>query len=126
MSCKTKVTTTTAHRHEVVAYSDTAYLLRIRLADLVQLETLRSFPNGDTLTLIRSVRIQARHADTLSRASFALGSRISADTLQTTVEHTSYGSKQKKGLAWLRTNLVYAGLFILLIFLLWYWYVKKK
>ena len=120
------MTTTTAHRHEVVAYSDTAYLLRIRLADLVQLETLRSFPNGDTLTLIRSVRIQARHADTLSRASFALGSRTSADTLQTTVEHTSYGSKQKKGLAWLRPNLVYAGLFILLIFLLWYWYVKKK
>lgn len=101
-------------------------LYRVRLADLVQLETLRAYPSGDTMTIIRTARLSARYADSTMQTSTELHSSHSADTTKTAQWRPLTAESKKKGLVWRRTLVVSVCVIIFAIFLGLLWYIKKK
>lgn len=101
-------------------------LYRVRLADLVQLETLRAYPTGDTITIIRTARLSARYADSTMQTSTELHSSHSADTTKTAQWHPLTAESKKKGLAWRRTLVFVGYVIIFVIFAVFYCIVKKK
>lgn len=101
-------------------------LYRVRLADLVQLETLRAYPSGDTMTIIRTARLSARFADSTKQTSTELHSSHSADTTKTAQWHPLTAESKKKGLAWRRTLVFIGCVIIFVIFALIYCNAKKK
>lgn len=107
-------------------YSDSVLLYRVRLADLVQLETLRFIPSGDTLTVTRTARLSARFADTTKQTSTELHSSHSADTTKTAQWRPLTAESKKKGLAWLCPIVVSVSVLFFLIFLWLYRFIKKK
>ena len=101
-------------------------LYRVRLADLVQLETLRAYPSGDTLTIIRSARLSARLADTTQQTSTELHSSHSADTTKTAQWRPLTAESKKKGLAWLCPLFFLVCVIFLAFFIGVLRYIKKK
>lgn len=101
-------------------------LYRVRLADLVQLETLRAYPSGDTLTIIRTARLSARFADSTKQTSTELHSSQSADTTKTAQWRPLTAESKKKGLAWRRTLVLVGCVIIFVIFTAFYCNAKKK
>lgn len=101
-------------------------LYRVRLADLVQLETLRAYPSGDTMTIIHTARLSARYADSTMQTSTELHSSLSADTTQTAQWRPLTAESKKKGLAWRRTLVFVGCVIIFVIFAVFYSNVKKK
>lgn len=126
VSCRAKLTQTTSTHAELRHYSDSVQLFRVRLADLVQLETLRFIPSGDTLTVTRTARLSARYADSTMQTSTELHSSHSADTTKTAQWHPLTAESKKKGLAWLCPLVVSVCVIIFAFFLGLLWYIKKK
>ena len=126
VSCRARQRQTTSTHAELRQYSDRVQLFRVRLADLVQLETLRFIPSGDTLTVTRTARLSARFADTTQQTTFELHSSHSADTTKTAQWHPLTAECKKKGLAWRRTLVFIGCVIIFVIFALIYCNAKKK
>lgn len=126
VSCRAKLTQTTSTHAEVRHYSDSVLLYRVRLADLVQLETLRFIPSGDTLTVTRTARLSARFADTTKQTSTELQASHSTDTTKTAQWHPLTAESKKKGLAWLCPLIVSVCIIFFVIFVTIVLYIKKK
>ena len=126
VSCRARQRQTTSTHVELRQYTDTALLVRVRLADLVQLETLRAYPSGDTQVVVRSARLSARFADTTQQTTFELHSSHSADTTQTIAVGPLTAESKKKGLAWLCPLVGSVCVIIFVFFLGLLWYIKKK
>ena len=100
-SCKAKKTTTTSTHVEVQQYTDTTKLIHIRLAELVALETLRTWNQGDTAVVVRSFKVATRTADTTEQASSQQLATNSAEKTETITEPPLMAERKKKGVAWL-------------------------
>lgn len=60
--------------------------MRVKLMDLVQIETLSYFPSGDTITTIRKAHILGRFTDTMQQATTTSETHFTADTTTTRKE----------------------------------------
>lgn len=76
--------------------TDTVYLMRVQLAELVQLETLRAFPVGDTVTIIRKARLSARFTDTMQQATTSTETLAIADTTTTRKESLPQPNERRR------------------------------
>lgn len=107
-------------------WSDTTSLIRVQLAQLVALETLRLYHVGDTTVFVCNKNVTLQHVDTLTSASSSLRSDLAAEKTQTVQERPLMVKSKKRGVAWLRPLIVFGCVFFLALFL-WFWfYVKKK
>ena len=100
--------------------------MRVQLAELVALETLRSYPLGDTSVLVRSLRLSSRTADTFQAASTELHDYHCADTTQTLKERPLLAESKKRGVGWLRSLWALLLLLAAGIFFGFYCTVKNK
>lgn len=106
-------------------YTDTTKLIHVRLAELVTLETLRSWHQGDTTMLVRSFKVATRTADTTAQASSQQLATNSAEKTETIQHPPLMVERKKKGVAWLCpiaciVVLIFLGLFYV------FWRCVKK
>lgn len=113
-------------RVDVVAWADTSSLIRVQLAELVALETVRTYHVADTTVTIRRGSMSKKTADTLVAASSALRSEVSAEDVKTRHTRPLTAESKKKGLAWRRTLVLVGCVIIFVIFAAFYCNVKKK
>lgn len=124
-SCKAKKTTTTTTHVEVQQYTDSATLIHVRLAELVALETLRTWHQGDTAVIVRSFKVATRTADTTEQASSQQLATHSAEKTETISEPPLMAERKKKGVAWLCPTACIVVLIILGLFIVFWRCVKK-
>ena len=124
-SCKAKKTTTTSTLVEVQQYTDTTKLIHIRLAELVALETLRAWHQGDTTVVVRSFKVATRTADTTQQASSQQLATNSAEKTETISEPPLMVERKKKGVAWLCPIACIVVLIFLGVFYVFWRCVKK-
>ena len=124
-SCKAKKTTTTTTRVEVQQYTDSATLIHVRLAELVALETLRTWHQGDTAVLVRSFKVATRTADTTAQASSQQLATNSAEKTETIQQPPLMVERKKKGVAWLCPIACSVVLIFLALFIVFRRCVKK-
>ena len=102
-----------------------ATLIHVRLAELVALETLRTWHQGDTAVMVRSFKVATRTADTTAQASSQQLATNTAEKTETITEPPLMVERKKKGVAWLCPIACIVVLIFLGIFYVFWRYVKK-
>ena len=99
-------------------WTDTATLIHVSRAELVQLETLRIHLADTTVTVTRSSHTKKVLIDTTAAASTALRSDTAAKKTQVDLQTPLTVQSKKKGQAWLCPLALFGCVIILGIFLL--------
>lgn len=110
---------------DILQWYDSASLIRVQLAELVALETLRTYHVGDTTVTVRKLQASQTVEDTLSAASSSLRSEVAAETTQIDEERPLTAQSIQRGVAWRRT-LILVGCLIFLALFLWFDANMKK
>lgn len=101
-------------------YTDTTKLIHVHLAELVALETLRAWHQGDTAVLVRSFKVATRTADTTAQASSQQLATNSAEKTETIQQPPLMVERKKKGVAWLCPTACIVVLIILgILYMVW-------
>lgn len=110
----------------MVQWYDTATLFRVQLAELIALETLRTYHVGDTSVTIRRLQASQKLRDSLETTSTQHHSEVSAQKDELTQERPLMEQSIKRGLEWRRT-LVFSGCVIFFaLFVYWIRFVKRN